>query len=184
MYALLRGHLKSFMAAGATPWIALATAVLVLATRCATADEPPAPPAEPAPANAKTEQLLKPIPNSAKPLSPELSEEETDRVAEITKEVGELWQKSPHTPLPADSKSPAAQEHTRCYNAWIESLYLDACADHGKHDPRWDDPVTALLKDYVLPTTLLGCAKSLRNPKTDGHWLRRRTAAIHCRPFV
>ncbi len=156
MYVLLRGHPKSFVLTERVRRGALASIVLVLAARCAAADEPPAAPAEPAPAIAKAEQLLKPIPNSAKPLSTELSEEETARLAEIIEEVGELWQKSPHTSLPADSTSPAAQERTRRYNAWIESLYLDAWRDHGKHDPRWDDRVTALLKDYILPATPLG----------------------------
>lgn len=94
---------------------------------------------------------LKPIANADDPLSRELSEEEIAHVDEIVEEVHRLWKANPHAPLPADSKSLPAPERTRRYNAWIESLYLEAWRAHGKHDPRWDDEVESLLADVARP---------------------------------
>lgn len=94
---------------------------------------------------------VKPIANAADPLSTELSEQEVAYVDKIVEEVRRLWQAKPHSPLPAESKSPPAPEKSKRYNAWVDSLYLDAWRAHGKLDPRWNDDVEQFLRDMLKP---------------------------------
>lgn len=96
---------------------------------------------------------VKPIVDAANPLSTELSDDEIAYVDKIVDDVGRRWQAQPRAPLPAESKSPPSAERSKCYNAWIESLYLDAWRAHGKHDPRWNDGVEKLLRDVAKPNS-------------------------------
>ena len=140
----------------AARWLAIALLALAMTANASRADEPAAPQAKaateaPAKAADRTADAVAPIVDADNPLSTKLSAEETARVEEIAEEIRRLWQKSPHTPLPADAKAISANERLRQYNEWLESLYVDAWRTHGKRDPRWDEQAIALIRDFVRP---------------------------------